>query len=163
MLVRMEPSIHVLFLCTGNSCRSQMAEALLAHVSGGRFTVSSAGSKPAGYVHPLAVEALRRLKIPLHEARSKSWDEFVDQRIDVAITLCDAAVSEPCPAFPGEPLRAHWSLPDPTYHFGNDEDRVQFAVRVAERLRAKIEGLIALDWSAPRGEVERRLRYLGEI
>lgn len=140
-----------------------MAEAILTHLADERFSASSAGSKPAGFVHPLAIEALRRLKIPLHEGRSKSWDEFVDQRINVAITLCDAAASGPCPAFPGDPLSAHWSLADPTFHFGDDEDRAQFAVRVAERLRAKIEGLIAMDWSAPRGEVERRLRYLGEI
>lgn len=153
----------ILFLCTGNSCRSQMAEAILRHAGGERFEALSAGSHPAGYVHPLALEALARLSIPHEVGRSKSWDEFQDSRLDVVITLCDAAAQEACPSWTGAPIEAHWSLPDPAMHPDGERERIEFAVRVAQRLVAKTDGLVALDWSKPPAALAERLEFLGEI
>ncbi len=155
---------RILFLCTGNCCRSQMAEAILAHLGGDRFGARSAGSDPAGFIHSLAIEALHRLRIPLPEhAFSKSWDEFTDDSFDAVITLCDQAAGEACPLPPERSARAHWSLPDPALMGGREEDRIELAYRVAERLQAKIRGLIEIDWSQPRQEIEQRLAFLGEI
>lgn len=154
---------RILFLCTGNACRSQMAEAILRHVGQDRFVSLSAGSHPAGFVHVLAEVAMQRMGISLEGARSKSWDEFVDAPVDAVITLCDSAAATPCPVFPGAPVSAHWSTPDPSQQPGTDDERSAFAVLVAQRLRTKIESLVALDWSAPKAELEKRLRFLGEI
>jgi arsenate reductase len=140
-----------------------MAEAILRHLGGDRFEVSSAGSHPAGFVHPLAIEAMRRLEIPMDDHVSKGWEQFADAPQDVVITVCDEAAKETCPSWTGSPLTPHWSLPDPTYHPGSEEERLEFALRVAQRLRAKIEGLIALDWSKDRVELAGRLQFLGEI
>ena len=153
----------VLFLCTGNSCRSQMAEALLRHLGGDRFVSLSAGSHPAGYVHPLAIAVMQTLNVPMKNQVSKSWNEYADTPIDLVITLCNAAAAEICPVWAGDPITVHWLLPDPSFHPGSDEDRLAFAVSVGERLRTKIQGLVALDWSAGRDELERRLEFLGEI
>ena len=157
------PKISVLFLCTGNSCRSQMAEAMLRQLGGDRFEALSAGSHPAGFIHPLAIDAMSRLNIPLASQTSKSWNEFFDTRLDVVVTLCDAAASEACPVWPGSPMTAHWSLPDPAFHPGTDDERLEFTLLIAERLRAKIAGLAALDWSSDRAELKQRLGFLGEI
>ncbi len=153
----------ILFLCTGNSCRSQMAEAILHHTGGDRFRAISAGSQPAGYVHDLAVEALRQLNIPLGTPVSKSWNEFTDTPIDVVITLCDEAAGETCPVWNGTPVCAHWSLPDPAYHLGDEEERIEFAVRVAKRLRLKIEGLMSINFDGGPESVSQRLQQLGDI
>jgi len=155
--------VKVLFLCTGNSCRSQMAEAILRHLGGDRFDAFSAGSHPAGFVHPLAIEAMGRLNIPMDDPTSKGWDQFANFPFDAVITLCDAAAREACPLWPGSPVTAHWSLPDPSYHVGTEDERIEFSVRVAERLRMKTQGLIDLDWSADKVELARRLQFLGEI
>ena len=155
--------IKILFLCTGNSCRSQMAEAILAHLGGGRFEAFSAGSYPAGFVHQLAIDAMQHLGISMPFAESQSWDEYKDETFDAVITLCDYAAAEECPNGPGNPIRAHWSLPDPAYHPGTLEERQQFGLTVAKRLMAKIEGLIALDWTSDRASLEAGLARLGEI
>lgn len=153
----------VLFLCTGNSCRSQMAEAILRHLAGDRFEAFSAGSHPAGFVHPLTIETMLRMNIPMEDQSSKSWDEFASTSFDVVITVCDAAAREPCPTWPDDPLTTHWSLPDPAYHPGTEEERLEFALRIAQRLRTKIQGVIDLDWSLDRTELTQRLGFLGEI
>ncbi len=153
----------ILFLCTGNSCRSQMAEAMLRHVGGDRFESLSAGSHPAGYVHPLALAALENMNIPHVEGVSKSWDEFSDAELDAVITVCDNAAAETCPTWPGAPITAHWPLPDPAFHPGTDEERIELAMRVAKRLLMKIEALVALDWSTRPQELTERLAFLGEI
>ena len=140
-----------------------MAEALLRRIGGERFEACSAGSQPAGFIHGLAIEAMRRMGISTEGQESKSWDRFCDDPVDAVITLCDAAAAETCPQWPGTPLTAHWSLPDPAYHLGAEEERVELAIRVAERLRLKIEGLANLDWSAERVKLEKHLNDLGEI
>ena len=140
----MQAPFRILFLCTGNCCRSQMAEALLRHLGGDRFRACSAGSHPAGFVHPLAIEAMRRIGISTEGQYSKSWDELADVPIDVVLTLCDHAASQPCPVFPSSQVKAHWSLPDPAFHVGTDEERLAFAELVARHLRAWIEQLVRL-------------------
>jgi len=159
-----EPAkVDVLFLCTGNSCRSIMAEAMLRHLGSDRFAAHSAGSRPAGFIHPLAVHALSTMRIPLSELESKSWNEFADKHVDVAITLCDSAAAEACPNFPGTRFKVHWSLPDPAYHLGDETQRADFALLMAHRIRAKIEGLLAIDWASSNLEIQKRLSFLGDI
>ena len=140
-----------------------MAEAILRHVGEDCFEAFSAGCDPAGFVHPLAVEAMRRMDISMDGHVSKSWDEFAQTPIDVVITLCDHAAKETCPVWAGNPVTAHWSLPDPAYHPGTEDDRIEFTVRVVQRLRAKIEGLVNLDWPVDPAELSRHLGFLGEI
>ncbi len=140
-----------------------MAEAILRSLAPDRFEALSAGSHPVGFIHLVAIETLRRMDVPLEEQRSKSWDEFADAPVDVVITLCDAAQEQTCPVWPGEPITVQWSLPDPVGHLGEEEEKLEFALRVAERLRTKIQGLIDLDWSMDRDELRERLNFLGEI
>ncbi len=135
--------IKVLFICTGNCCRSQMAEALLRHAGGDKFQAFSAGSDPAGFVHPLALETMRRMRISTEGQYSKSWDEFTGEHFDVIITVCDNAASL-CPQWPGRPATAHWGLPDPSFAPGTEEDRLAKAMTVARRAQAWIERLVAL-------------------
>ena len=135
----------------------------MRHLGGDRFEVHSAGSHPAGFIHPLAVECLTRLSVPMIDLRSKSWDEFLQTPVDAVITLCDSAAAETCPVWPGAPIRAHWSIPDPTYHLGVADERIEFALRIASRLQTKIQGLVDLDWSVNPQEIQKRLEFLGEI
>ncbi len=161
--MNVQRKIRVLFLCTGNSCRSQIAEAILRDLGGDRFEALSAGSHPAGYVHPLAVEAMRQMDISIDGQTSKSWNDFVGAPVDAVITVCDVAAGQTCPMFPGSPLRAHWSLPDPVYHAGTDEERLAFALLMANRLKSKIQAMVELDWSSPPQSLQKRLEFLGEI
>lgn len=113
---------RVLVLCTGNSCRSVMAEALINHLGEGKFTAVSAGSHPAGYVHPKSIETLTRHGIDPGSPRSKSWDEFAGQHFDLVITVCDAAAAESCPVFLGPAAKLHWSTPDPARITGSESE-----------------------------------------
>ena len=106
-------ALKVLVLCTGNSCRSVMAEALINHLGRGRYRAWSAGSVPAGHVHLKSIETLQRHGIDPGQPRSKSWDEFAEQPFDLVITVCDQAAGESCPLFPGTPKKLQWSTPDP--------------------------------------------------
>jgi arsenate reductase len=122
-----------------------MAEAILTHLGSDKCIARSAGSHPAGFVHPLAVTALEHIDVPLHpNALSKSWDAFKNVPFGVLITLC-AAADGLCPTWLTANLRCHWPLSDPTFHVGTIEERVEFAVRIAERLRLKIERFLNLD------------------
>jgi protein-tyrosine-phosphatase len=127
-----EPKVfNVLFICTGNSARSIMAEAVLNRAGQGRFRAFSAGSQPKGFVHPYALDLLRRLNFDVSAVRSKSWKEFTGPdapKLDFAFTLCDDAAAETCPVWPGQPMTAHWGLPDPATATGNEaEIRLTFA------------------------------------
>lgn len=113
---------HVLVLCTGNSCRSVMAEALINHIGASLYKAVSAGSNPAGYVHPGSIETLERHGVDAGNPRSKSWDEFAGQHFDLVITVCDAAASESCPLFSDKAEKLHWSTPDPAAATGSEED-----------------------------------------
>ncbi|HUU85512.1 MAG TPA: arsenate reductase ArsC [Phycisphaerae bacterium] len=137
---------RILFLCTGNCFRSQMGEAILRHVDPVRFEALSAGSQPAGFIHPLVLEVLEEMHIPVIDQYSKSWAEFVGQRIDLLITVCNDAAEEVCPVWPDRPPTVHWPLPDPSFHPGSFDDRRAAARRVAERLLLKTRRLAALDW-----------------
>ncbi len=131
----------VLFLCTGNSCRSQMAEALLRHLGGDCFAAFSAGTDPADQVHPLAVETMRERGIDLAGQRPRSLDEFAGRTFDLLVTTCDDA-REACPFFAGARERLHWSLPDPAKAVGSEaEVRAAFR-RVAAELATRIEELV---------------------
>ena len=117
---------NVLFLCTGNSARSILAESLVNHWGRGRFRGFSAGSHPKGEVHPIALELLERLDFPTEGLRSKSWDEFAAPGaapLDFVFTVCDKAAGEVCPYWPGQPMTAHWGLPDPAAVEGSDTEK----------------------------------------
>ncbi len=133
---------RVLFLCTGNSARSILAEALLNHLGAGRFHASSAGSRPRGAVHPMALETLKRHALAADGFRSKSWDEFARPGapvFDQIVTVCDNAAQEACPLWPGHPATAHWSIPDPAAVTGSATAEFESAYRELEsRIRAMI-------------------------
>jgi len=122
---------NVLFICTGNSARSIMAEAILNRAGQGRFRAYSAGSQPKGQIHPYALDLLNRYHYDVSSLRSKSWQEFAGPnapKLDFAFTLCDTAAAESCPVWPGQPMTAHWGLPDPAAATGTEaEVRLAFA------------------------------------
>jgi protein-tyrosine-phosphatase len=157
-----------LFLCTGNSARSILAEALLNHLGQGRFIGHSAGSQPTGQVNPLALATLEQQQVPVDRPRSKRWDEFAgadgtSRGMNIIITVCDSAAGEVCPVWPGSPVTAHWSIKDPAPVTGSDDIRKQAFREALEALRARIQGLIALPiQELDRVALKRRVNELGE-
>lgn len=133
--------IKVLVLCTGNSCRSVMAEALINALCPARYQAVSAGSHPVGYVHPKSIETLKRHGIDPGQLRSKSWNEFASDVFDVVITVCDQAAGESCPLFRGTPTKLHWSTPDPAKASGSDAEVNAAFDEVFLMLKARIEQL----------------------
>jgi len=145
---------HVLFLCTGNSARSILAESLITHWGRGRFRGFSAGSHPKGAVHPVALKLLQEMRLPTQGLRSKSWDEFAARgapSLDFVFTVCDNAAGEVCPYWPGQPITAHWGVPDPAAVHGSESER-RAAFREAFRL---LEKRIKLFVSLPIGSIDR--------
>jgi len=124
----------VLILCTGNSCRSHLAEGILHETAGDILNVVSAGSKPAGYVHPLAIAAMKEIGIDISSHRSKSWDEFKNEPIETVITVCGNADAA-CPIFPGQVNRHHWPFYDPAHATGTDEEKMSAFRRVRDEIR----------------------------
>jgi len=138
---------NVLFVCTGNSARSIIAEGLINAMAAGRFTGYSAGSHPKGTVHPLALQALASAKVPTDSFRSKSWDEFAQPeapKMDFVFTVCDQAAGETCPLWPGQPITAHWGMPDPAAVAGDDQVKARAFVDTMVTLRRRLELLLAL-------------------
>ena len=138
---------NVLFICTGNSARSILAEGLLNHYARGRFIAHSAGSHPSGTVNPFALSTLRALRIPVDGFRSKSWDEFAQPgapALDFVFTVCDNAAGEVCPVWPGQPMTAHWGVPDPAAFEGSDEERAPVFMSTAVTLKRRIELMLSL-------------------
>jgi len=132
---------RILFLCTGNSCRSQMAQAIMNHLGEGRFEAFSAGSKPAGYVHPLAIKILEEAKLSAEGLRSKSWEEFQGQSFDLVITVCDRA-KESCPIWAGHPITAHWGFEDPAEATGSDEQKLRVFRKVFTEIQSRISSFL---------------------
>lgn len=156
---------NVLFLCTGNSARSILAEAILEREGAGRFRGFSAGSQPRGEVHPFALDLLTRLGHDVSGARSKSWDEFAGPdapRMDFVFTVCDQAAAEPCPFWPGQPTTAHWGLPDPAAATGGEAERRLAFAETYRMLRNRISTFVSLPLGAiDRLSLKRRLDEIG--
>ncbi len=161
----MERVYNVLFLCTGNSARSVMAEALLSQIGRDRFKAYSAGSHPAGTVNPFTVELLKRNGHATDHLRSKSWDEFERPdapQMDLVITVCDSAAGEVCPVWPGHPITAHWGFEDPAaFHGPPDEKRAKFE-SVYREIVTRVRLLVSLPLrSLDRLAAEQKVREIG--
>ena len=155
---------NILVLCTGNSARSILAEALINTLGAGRFKAYSAGSRPTGAVNPFAIEQVRKLGYPVEGLRSKSWDEFAQPgapQMDFVVTVCDNAAGEVCPLWPGQPVKAHWGFPDPAAAVGADEQkRAAFALALRQ-IRHRVQLFLDLPLeSLDRMEIEDRLRAI---
>jgi arsenate reductase len=162
----MNKRVHnVLFLCTGNSARSILAEAILNDRGRGRFKAFSAGSHPKGTVHPRALALLEREGLPTEELRSKSWDEFAERKapvLDLVFTVCDNAAGEVCPVWPGQPVIAHWGVPDPAAVVGTEMEQTKAFREAYRNLSSRIEFLLNVPiQSLDRLAVEKRLREIG--
>lgn len=132
---------RVLILCTGNSCRSQMAETLWENLGKGEWQSESAGSKPSGYVHSLAIQAMQELDIDISANTSKSLDQFRDDSFDLVVTVCDNA-KESCPVFPGAKKTLHWPFDDPADATGTDEEKITVFRRVRDEIKEKIQSFL---------------------
>jgi arsenate reductase len=156
---------NVLFLCTGNSARSILAEAILNKIGAGKFVAHSAGSQPKGAVHPQALALLQRLGFPIDRLRSKSWDEFAvpgAPHLDFVFTVCDNAANEVCPIWPGQPMTAHWGVPDPAAVEGSDAEITTAFRGVFLSLQRRIELFANLPVrSLDRMALKKRLDEIG--
>ena len=162
-----ERVFNVLFLCTGNSARSILAEAILNHVGKGRFRAFSAGSHPKGEVSRFAIELLQKNRLSVAEVRSKSWDEFAREdapHLDFVFTVCDNAAGEVCPIWPGQPVTAHWGIEDPAAVEGSDEEKRRAFLTAFKQLHRRISLLTSL----PIGKldaiaIKRELEGIGRL
>lgn len=139
-----------------------MAEGVINHLGQGRITALSAGSKPAGYVHPKSLQLLKSKGIPTGGFRSKSWDEFATTSFDAVITVCDNAAGEACPVFTGAPVKAHWGVADPAHVTGSDAEIMAAFESAYRTLEARIKALIALPQGLDKKEFAAALRHIGE-
>ena len=158
---------NVLFLCTGNSARSIMAECAMGRWGKGKFKAFSAGSHAAGAVHPAALQLLNELNYETRRLRSKSWDEFAQPaspRLDFVFTVCDRVAGEICPVWPGQPITAHWGAEDPAAFAGTDEARRRFFLKIYTELENRIKIFTSLPFeSLDRFALERHAREIGTI
>jgi arsenate reductase len=159
------PIRHVLFVCTHNSARSIMAEGILRALGGGRFVAHSAGSHPAGEVHPMALNTLRAMHLPDDGYRSKDWAEFAQPgapKLDFVLTVCDKAAGEVCPVWPGQPMSAHWGVADPAAFEGSPEATARVFWDTAVVLKRRIELMLALPMDALDSlSLQQRMRDIG--
>lgn len=157
---------NVLFLCTGNSARSVLAEATLRAWDSDRFTAFSAGSQPTGQINPFALAQLQAEGMPIEGLRSKSWDEFVDAApMDLVITVCDSAAAEACPVVFGDFIRSHWGLPDPAAVAGSDADKAAAFAQAHAIVKLRLRALLALPeslWS-DRTTLQHALDRIGRL
>ena len=157
---------HVLFVCTGNSARSILAEGLLNQLGAPRFKAYSAGSHPTGKVNPFALTTLKALRVPADGYRSKNWDEFARPgapALDFVFTVCDNAAGEMCPLWPGQPMTAHWGVPDPAAVQGTDDEIARAFMTTAVTLKRRIELMLALPMARLDSmAVRRELKQIGE-
>lgn len=157
---------NVLFLCTGNSARSILAEACLNREGRGRFTAYSAGSHPKGEVHPMAIDLLKRANYDVSGLRSKSWDEFAvpgAPQMDFVFTVCDSAAAEACPVWPGQPMTAHWGVPDPAAVEGTDTEKALAFADTYRMLNNRISIFVNLPiTSLDRLALQKRISDIGK-
>jgi arsenate reductase len=162
----MQRPYNILILCTGNSARSILGEALFNTLSAGRFEAYSAGSHPSGRVNPFAVELLRGMDYPVENLRSKSWDEFAQPgapRMDFIVTVCDNAAGEACPLWPGQPVTAHWGFPDPASVEGTDEEKRSAFAGTMRQIRRRVELFLSLPLETlDRLAIENQMRGIGQ-
>ena len=156
---------NVLFICTRNSARSIMAEGLLNSMGRGKFVAYSAGSQPAGSVNPFALKTMERLLMPTDGYRSKDWAEFARPgapQMDFVFTVCDNAAGEVCPVWPGQPMTAHWGVPDPATFEGTDEEKAHAFMATAVTLKRRIELMLSLPIeSLDRMAIHHELKQIG--
>jgi arsenate reductase len=158
---------NVLFLCTGNSARSVMAECAIGRWGKGKFKGFSAGSHPKGAIHPMTLRLLKELNYETSGLRSKSWDEFArpgSPPLDFVFTVCDQAAGEMCPVWPGQPITAHWGAADPAAFAGSDEATRRFFLKIYRELENRIKIFTSLRIeSLDRFALERRVREIGKV
>lgn len=158
-------AFNVLFLCTGNSARSVIAEAIMNREGKGKFVGYSAGSQPKGSVHPLTLDLLRRLNHDVSNLRSKSWDEFAGPsapQLDFVFTVCDNAANETCPYWPGQPMTAHWGVPDPAAVEGSDAEKTLAFANTYRMLSQRISVFVNLPFaSLDKMSLKKRLEDIG--
>lgn len=160
------PSLHILVLCTGNSARSIMAEALLSTLSQGRWRAYSAGSQPTGRVNPYAIEQVLATGYPVEHLRSKSWDEFARPdapHMDCILTVCDNAAGEVCPMWPGHPITAHWGFADPAAVEGDEATRRRAFQHVFQQIERRVQAMARLPLQhMDRASIQQALRHIGQ-
>jgi arsenate reductase len=153
---------RILFICTGNSARSQIAEALMNRLGSDRYIAFSAGSSPAGYVHPLAIRAMQQMHLDISHQTSKSIDLYLHEPWDVIITVCDNA-KEACPIFPGQKIAAHWGFEDPAGFEGTDEQKLEEFIKTAVEIEERIRLLLALEEHLlPHNEYHQAIVEIGQ-
>ena len=161
----MERPYNILVLCTGNSARSIIGEALFNTLGAGRFKAFSAGSHPTGKVNPFAIEQVQALGYPLEGLRSKSWDEFAQPdspQMDFIVTVCDKAAGEMCPLWPGQPVTAHWGFPDPAAVEGSDEEKRAAFASTLRQIRNRVQLFLSLPLETlDRMAIENRMKAIG--
>ena len=161
-----DKTYNVLFLCTGNSARSIMAEALLTTMGKGRFKGFSAGSYPGGTVNPFAIEKVKETGYPVQNLRSKSWDEFAQAgapKMDFIITVCDNAAGEVCPIWPGQPISAHWGFEDPAAAEGSDEDKWRVFDKVYRQILSRVHVFLSLPLPMlEKRAIQHEMKAIGE-